>query len=481
MPESNFFQDPLVLGSSVLIRKSYVDILEFMWSHKNYQRFLLLGTPGTGKTTYGFMLAHDSVSRGHKVVYIRDDIIVVLQNSTITRYDSLEPSVLRQVLSPDCVLIVDAMKPPKPVAITPILTILISSPRSDVFNEFKKNAQTLVLPTWSLEELENGRSLCDVALSADKLVRLFDTCGGVPRRIFLSETVNLGGEGIELLISRFSLEKIENTLNLHNMDEVTSRVIHLNPKIDENSNYIYNEITWGFASEHVYQLCMNQWIQKSADHVNKLLTVAFSGGELGVLEGHLFESYVHNFLVYGDVSSCKWKCITDPTRASLQVKASGKIKRFSSQKWTDAFELAGETAENASKDSVKLPYDDSYFRPYNRNFPSFDSAQGHVVYQITANESKRKVCALKDLKSWLSVCRKDSVHEECHIVQVVPGPLLDHYEVGLQIVTDAGNAPQKLPENICFWVLGVPFERNQEELARVLRGKPRKPVVQTQT
>jgi hypothetical protein len=162
----------------------------------------------------------------------------------------------------------------------------------------------------------------------------------------------------------------------------------------------------------------------------------------------------------------------------LQVKASGKVKRFSSQKWTDAFELAGMTAENGS---VKLTYDDSYFRPYNRNFPSFDSAQGHVVYQITANESKRKVCALKDLQSWLSVCRKDSVREECHIVQVVPGPLLDDYKVGLQVVTDAGNAPQNPSENICFWVLGVPFERNQEELARVLRGKPRKPVVQTQT
>jgi hypothetical protein len=215
---------------------------------------------------------------------------------------------------------------------------------------------------------------------------------------------------------------------------------------------------------------MNQWIHKSVEKVNELLAASFSGGEVGVLEGYLFEAYVHNFLAYGDVSLCQSKCITNPERQDLPVRAPGKIKHFSSQKWSDAFQGAGELVESAGEDSKKLAYDDSYFRPYNRNFPSFDSAQGRVVYQITADESKRKVCALKDLKSWLSVCRIDSATEECHVVKVVPLPLLTKFKVGLKVVTDAGTAPVSLPDNISFWVLGIPFATNHENLAKVLRG-----------
>lgn len=448
-----------------------MDLLNIIWAENEllFQQFLLLGTPGIGKTVFGFMMAHETAFRGCKVVYVRDNSIIVLQDSTSTWYESIRTRVLQQVLTTDCVLIVDAMEPPPSIGILPRITLLISSPRSQIFNEFSKTSQTLVLPTWSLEELENCRLCCDLKVSAEHIIKQFDTCGGVPRRIFLESGGRLGGETIEDCVSNMSLEKIQKTLNMHNMDEITSRVIHLNPKVDENSNNIYYTMTWGFASEHVFQLCMNQWIQKSADKVNELLAIAFSGCELGVLEGHLFESYVHNFLAHGSVSSCKSKCISDPSRADLCITAPGKIKRFSSQKWTDVFQVAVEACKNACKDSIKLTYDNSYFRPYNRNFPSFDSAQGHVVYQITANESKRKVCALKDLKSWLSVCRS-SASEECHVVQVVPLPLLSKYNVGLKVVTDAGSEAQQLPGNICFWVLGVPFETNHQNLAKVLRG-----------
>jgi hypothetical protein len=79
-----FILDPRVLGNSFLVRKPYVDLLNIIWAENEllFQQFLLLGTPGIGKTVFGFMMAHESAFRGCKVVYVRDNSIIVLQDST---------------------------------------------------------------------------------------------------------------------------------------------------------------------------------------------------------------------------------------------------------------------------------------------------------------------------------------------------------------------------------------------------------------
>jgi len=254
------------------------------------------------------------------------------------------------------------------------------------------------------------------------------------------------------------------------MDKMTSRVIHLYPQVNTESNiYTYTTMTWRFSSDHIFQLCMNRWIQQSVDQVNQALAVAFSGGELGVLEGYLFEKYVHNFLAYEDLSLCQWKCTSHPGKKPLKIKTRGKVKRFSSQSWAEVFQAADKLDKDSLEDSTKLIYDDSYFRPLNRNFPSFDSAQGCIAYQITASKSNQKVCTMQDLKSWLSVCRNDA-RTVCHIVKVVPQVLFDKCDAGLRVVTGEGADAKQLPKGLRFWVLGIPFEKPYDKLAKVLRG-----------
>lgn len=465
--EGKFIQDPLVLDNFLFVRKAYLDILDMFWAPNACKRFLLLGTPGIGKTIFGFMVAHEAVFRGRTVVYIRDSSMIVLQGTSCTLYASIGIPELKQVLTPDCILIVDGMAPPPNVGILPFFTLLISSPRSQVFNEFAKTAQKLVLPPWSLEELEDYRTKCHAGVSSDDLVKLFDIYGGVARSIFPRETVNLGGETIQDCVKSMSLDKVKNALDLQDMDKMTSRVIHLYPKVNtEDNNYMHTTMTWRFASDHIFQLCMNHWIEQSVDQVNQALAVAFSGGELGVLEGYLFEKYVHNFLAYEDLSFCRWKCSSHPGKKPLKIKTRGKVKRFSSQSWAEVFQAAGKFGE---EDSTKLIYDDSYFRPLNRNFPSFDSAQGRIAYQITASESNQKACTLQDLKLWLSVCRKDA-RAICHIVKVVPQVLFDKCDAGLKVVTGEGCNAKQPPKSLRFWVLGIPFEEPYDKLAKVLRG-----------
>jgi hypothetical protein len=168
------------------------------------------------------------------------------------------------------------------------------------------------------------------------VVKLFDIYGGVAHGIFPRETADLGGETVQDCVESISLDKVKNALYLQDMDKMTSRVIHLHPKVKRMSNtYMYTTMTWHFASDYIFQLCMKQWIEQSADQVNQALAVAFSGVQMGVLGGYLFGKYVHNFLAHENISLCKLKCISHPwKKIPPKNKAKGKVNCFSSSCFT---------------------------------------------------------------------------------------------------------------------------------------------------
>jgi hypothetical protein len=108
---------------------------------------------------------------------------------------------------------------------------------------------------------------------------------------------------------------------------------------DNFGNFRYQDETWGFASNRVRALCVGQWIKNSVAEVSKLLITAFSGANVGVLSGYMFEEYAHNFLAKGDVSSCKLICTSNPelTKEGLKIEKR-KTGWFSAPNWTTAFE-----------------------------------------------------------------------------------------------------------------------------------------------
>jgi hypothetical protein len=286
-------------------------------------------------------------------------------------------------------------------------------------------------------------------------------------------------------VAALDLVSLTQALRSQNMDQFTSRIIHMNPEKDDFGNFRYQDDTWGFASNRVRALCVGQWIKNSVAEVSKLLITAFSGANVGVLSGYMFEEYAHNFLAKGDVSSCKLICTSNPelTKEGLKIEKR-KTGWFSAPNWTTAFEkkmsdlgegqkstTAFETKKNDAGQGQKLKYNDTYYwRPYSQNFPSFDSALGNVIFQITANTDKDKSCKLKDLKDWLCVSRGDTLIP-CHVVKVVPSSRFSQCQSGLKVLTESDDPPSFLPGNVHFWVLGIPLEHGYESLAKLMQGE----------
>lgn len=76
-------------------------------------------------------------------------------------------------------------------------TVLVSSPRADIYNEFKKTASVRYMPVWSSEELEDCRQriygnqqLLQPALliQPEHLKAMAELCGPIPRLVFKSSS-----------------------------------------------------------------------------------------------------------------------------------------------------------------------------------------------------------------------------------------------------------------------------------------------------
>jgi hypothetical protein len=423
---------------------------------------LLVGTPGIGKTVLGFLMVHEFIFLGRRVVYYGNlPYLLVLENSQVTRYymSSID-KILPTVLTPETVFIIDGREPPY-LDFVVFRCILISSPRSSIFNEYAKQAKKLYLPTWTEEEVESCRESCYPDTPPQVANKLFKINGGVVRRIFGQLAEVSGQDTLEECVSALKLEELDQAVNTQNLQQFQSRLIHMNPTGSK-----YDKVSWDFASNLVSSKCMERWLQYSALQVSKFLGLLFSGGNTEDLYGRVFEEYAHNVLAYGNLSKCRWKCTSDASKTSLDLVTPGKMDWFPLQNWS-SFK---QDNEGNLSDSQKSKYDESiYWRPYSRNFPSFDSAYGSVAYQITASKKKKKECKLKDVKDWLSICRKDT-EKECHIVKIIPLAFWDTSSNGIIVMNGKNTVVKNLPTNVNFWVLGIPLEGYCEEVVQVLKG-----------
>src|ERR1700722_19551957 len=168
------------LASTLYIRDSYEKLWKMIWEHERAVKFLVTGSPGTGKTLFlryvMYRLAFEKVP-------------IILQMGTNTSNLFLGENVYRckgypdhsGILScKDAWYVVDSLEIPDVAA----HSLMVSSPEVQKFKQYRNYRlfQEYYMPTWSLEELLTvGARLW--SLSEQEIKERFYFAGGIPRHI----------------------------------------------------------------------------------------------------------------------------------------------------------------------------------------------------------------------------------------------------------------------------------------------------------
>lgn len=144
-------------------------------------RFLILGTPGIGKSMFGVYLILFHLSHRCNVAYSglgkgKIKYFTFLENKTLPTISDL-PS------AKDYIAIYDGGEQGKTLSAEDFSSMmLLSSPRSDNYNEFKKlNCQTFYMNPWTKYEILDFAEKSGLSEHIDDVSERYNLIGGVPR------------------------------------------------------------------------------------------------------------------------------------------------------------------------------------------------------------------------------------------------------------------------------------------------------------
>ncbi len=195
--------------------------------------YVVIGQPGIGKSAFGMYTLARLIKDGRTVIYIPKGATSLSDGFLFTGGQVFEASWrrrIRELQSPETVLICDSFRPPSVDA----MVILITSPRRDRWYEFAKQskARLLQFPTFSLAETERMRATCFPHLRAEDVAPRFKDLGGIPRYVLDSWHVS-AEKFFEAAAAKCFLRDFEDTLNATSAEDFAAtshRLFHFLPK-----------------------------------------------------------------------------------------------------------------------------------------------------------------------------------------------------------------------------------------------------------
>ena len=344
----------------LVVRDCYPAFLDLVVGDDPDPRFAILGTPGIGKSFFSvyllWWLAHSGASVVFKPAGAPSD-------QTYHRYllrpggkcTTGAPGDFTDVLAdPAAWYILDAHEPER-LGLR-ARTVLLTSPREEVYEEWTKQVDALVrfMPVWTEDEMHR----CHATFGA----RLGLTVGSLNWRYAL-----VGGNARLLFSPRPDdemLEKINRAINKTNLDaclaavsgqpsgdKTTGRLVHIVPTNG------YRGCRYTFASPAVARLLSRTFAAKERAKVLAFLHAADGMGEYATLRGFLFEALAHEALARGDTLPLR---AADAAWDGVTVLSLGRrtIVQYSALR------------------EVDLSAPSSYYRPVAGNQAAVDSIAG---------------------------------------------------------------------------------------------------------
>ena len=333
---------------------------------------IILGTPGIGKTYFGYFLllylarfkstvVYETVLMRKVYVFTPDRVFIFKENSH---------DVDNYLKDPETFYIVDGQRPDYVNA----KTILLSSFRKEIWYKFSnEGADIRHMPVWSRKEILNCRSLLYPELSEDLVKDLYSRWGGIARYVLKLATNTEKQEDLTKAIGESNIYSILQSIGGSGKKaEASSRLIHSLVTEDFHSG------PYVFASEYVATKIYEHAYKNAREKLIRFISASDRMDPYGQLRGTMFENFAHTVLARG--GSFKVRDLQTNEESTLELPGDLKFFKYS------------------SNDDIQAARN-HYFIPASKTFKSVDSfIKPNLLFQMTCAENHPcKQAGLRDV------------------------------------------------------------------------------------
>ncbi|BDA42991.1 probable crinkler effector protein 16 [Coccomyxa sp. Obi] len=377
------------------VRKCY-DVLSDVVIAGEEKDILVTGTPGTGKSCWQFHLLQRLAGLGCTVVldWANSDGVRVLfspEGAFVGSRDSFK----QQLLDPNNFFLVDGQLPVGAVA----RRVETTSPKHSLLHRFLKDgADERIMPPWTLEELEAAAPLFP-NVSRAKMHELFDMWGGSVRWVLARANSPINEEYLVRAIDRTDLHALKLAADRSDAaKEVSNVLIHHIPNAQLRLSHV------AMASRYVSDMVVKKLLKSYELELRNFLAASTGEGQLGVVRGNLFESFVHQVLPKGGKFTVRYLDSESEGEEEVVDVPSGEPCTFED-----------------IKEVASLP-DGCHCRPKSKVFQSVDFLrQPNDIGQVTQNLQHAPAQSAR-IREWFEVLRagKETPPGPVYLTYVVP-------------------------------------------------------------
>jgi hypothetical protein len=463
LPEGIHFLGDKDEISTLYIRKCYRDLAKIAFNKKTKKRLRISGNPGVGKTLFGYYLIYLLAQKNIVTLYDHhaSKTVLIFDKHNVFRTSSIEVIESYQ-RNADVWYIVDGKIPVKANA----RTILLCSPRKDLYREFDKLGLSTIryMPVWERKEIDDCRDKIFYNVGREKVEELFLRWGGIPRFVLEQAYERSHQDQLDKAIKKCNMDIFNYIGESTDTDEMSHKLVHIYTNLpfadeevvkdknemdlDANSSDVmldrdgdepYTKEIIRFASDYVKR----EVTEKLEDQIRNRLRIetnlSLKAGISNSLLGMAFEQIAHRVLREGGIFKTRSLELND-VKEDLLIDRQGEIFEF-------------------FKSDISVIEDEKYYKPVEQNFPSIDAVIApNKLFQMTiAKTHPIKMNGLKILQDKLG---GEYASEDIKFYFVVPEHLYDNY--GKQ---NFHTSDDTLAKDIPLW---IQFRVNQYALKMVL-------------
>ena len=279
--------------------------------HISQQRkFVVMGTPGIGKSAFGLYVLWRALRAGRTVIYKtrkRDGKAFLFRDGRV--FDVQRIVSLPEISEPSTILIVDGMEAPSENA----FTVLITSPLRERWKEFVKTegVQQLVFPVFSLKEVRELRAVAFESKSGcdeTSVMERYAKWGGSVRHVLTHPDphwqLDLASNAANMTLKHLKLScgleaKNQAAIAQHNVLHLKA-VCELDDCTLRPADAGFYDFSHGeLASLFVQELVYKQLRENEADDLFTFLRTSVSNPALAAFRGVQFELFALHTLAAG--------------------------------------------------------------------------------------------------------------------------------------------------------------------------------------
>lgn len=410
----------------IFVRPCYCDFIELIFSNKyNYSRICITGNPGVGKTLFGMYIIVNALKRYNlNVLYYPQygkPIFFPIKGAAQADVD------VQNYLSSDnnLLYLIDNHRSNITTSSKCKTVLLCSSIHLYSSDNFHNGSHPVLfyMPMWTLDELEECRTIIYGHLSALKIQKDFAQLGGFPRIAFRDDSA-CDYRHVDMVIEQCDISILDYDSTKVNIKDKSGQIIvrkenESDAKLLENK-YLYNNTSQEFASVGIGERITTKLLYTSRTIIANFLQAAAGNSQLAVMRGNIFEQFAHQVLPLGGRFKCRRLFNKTHQMSTRNTTANDNSTQY---RELEPRQIA-EPYKNLT--DIKKGF---YNRPSAKNAPTFDAiitgSTPVMLFQMTIN----KIHSLKfrGLISIQTMLEKENT-TDVDVYFVVPPDVFESYQ-----------------------------------------------------